>query len=390
MADAAPFSIKVSDEVLSRIRQRVTDYRWFPAPEAVMTGWEYGMSTPVLREIQDYWLNAYDWRAAEADLNRYRQYTVEIDDLEVHFLHIVGEAGGRRPLLITHGWPGSVYEFWQAIPKLAYPSEHGGKVEDAFDLIIPSLPGYGFSGKPASPLGQRATAALWDKLMRDVLGYDTYLAQGGDWGGLVTSWLGFNHGPGKGGCKAIHLNMIGFRPSPGTPQGDDEKTWLERTQGAMQLEGSYFMQQATKPQTLALGLMDSPMGQAAWIIEKFHGWSDLAEGGLFDVYTKDQLLTNVMIYLVNDAFATSVWYYNALFQEGGVSLPDGARCETPTGFANFPGEALYTAPPRSWADRAYNIVHWTDMPRGGHFAAMEQPDLYVEDVRAWGAKVDTG
>lgn len=388
MADAEPFSIKVSDEVLGRIRQRVADYRWFPAPEAVMTGWEYGMSTPVLREIQDYWLNAYDWRAAEADLNRYRQYTVEIDGLEVHFLHIIGEAGGRRPLLITHGWPGSVYEFWQAIPKLAFPSEHGGKVEDAFDLIIPSLPGYGFSGKPASPFGQRATAALWDKLMRDVLGYDTYLAQGGDWGGLVTSWLGFNHGPGKGGCKAIHLNMIGFRPSPGTPQTEDEKAWLAGTQGAMQLEGSYFMQQATKPQTLALGLMDSPMGQAAWIIEKFHGWSDLGEGGLFDVYTKDQLLTNVMIYLVNDAFATSVWYYNALFQEGGVGLPEGARCETPTGFANFPGESLYTAPPRSWADRAYNIVHWTDMPRGGHFAAMEQPDLYVEDVRAWGAKVD--
>lgn len=390
MADAEPFSIKVSDEVLSRIRQRVADYRWFPAPEAVMTGWEYGMSTPVLQEIQDYWLNAYDWRAVEADLNRYPQYTAEIDGLDVHFLHIVGEAGGRRPLLITHGWPGSVYEFWQVIPKLAYPTEHGGKVEDAFDLIIPSLPGYGFSGKPASPFGQRATAALWDKLMRDVLGYDTYLAQGGDWGGLVTSWLGFNHGPGKGGCKAIHLNMIGFRPSPGTPQSDDEKAWLERTQGAMQLEGSYFMQQATKPQTLALGLMDSPMGQAAWIIEKFHGWSDLGDGGLFDVYTKDQLLTNVMIYLVNDAFATSVWYYNALFQEGGVGLPEGARCETPTGFANFPGEALYTAPPRSWADRAYNIVHWTDMPRGGHFAAMEQPDLYVKDVRAWGAKVDAG
>lgn len=385
MAAAKPFTINIPDETLARIRDRVAAYRWFPAPENEQ-GFAYGMSTTVLKDLQAYWLETYDWRAAEAALNRYPQFIAEVGGLPIHFVHVVGEAEGRRPLVLTHGWPGSFYEFWEAIPKLAFPSQHGGKAEDAFDLVIPSLPGYGFSGKPASPFGQRATAKLWNTLMTDVLGYETYLAQGGDWGSLVTSWLGFDHGPGKGGCRAIHLNMMGLRPTPATPQNDEEKAWLGHSQAMMQAEGAYFMEQATKPQTLALALMDSPMGQAAWILEKFHGWSDLGESGdLLEVYSRNQLLTNVMIYLVNDAFATSVWYYNALFQEGGPALPDGERCEAPTGFANYPGETFLVAPPRSWADRAYNLVHWADMPRGGHFAAMEAPDLFVEDVRGWAA-----
>jgi pimeloyl-ACP methyl ester carboxylesterase len=385
MASHVPFTINVPDDKLTEIRDRVAAYRWFPAPDNTVTGWEYGMSTPVLKDLQAHWLEHYDWRAAEADLNARPHFVAEIDGLDIHFVHLVGEAGGTRPLLITHGWPGSIYEFWQAMGPLAWPSQHGGRAEDAFDLVVPSLPGYGFSGKPASPLGQRATAALWDKLMREVLGYETYLAQGGDWGALVTSWLGVNHGlaGGQGGCRAIHLNMVGLRPTPATPQSQEEIDWLGHTQARMQAEGSYFYQQATKPQTLALALMDSPMGQAAWILEKFHGWSDLTEADLLGVYTPDQLLTNVMIYLVNDAFATSVWYYNALFQEGGNALPDGKRCETPTAFANYPREALYTPPPRSWVERAYNLTRWSEMPRGGHFAAMEAPDIFVEDLRAW-------
>jgi microsomal epoxide hydrolase len=386
---AKPFQIDVPQAKLDGIRRRVEAYTWFPEPVG-LPDWQLGMSTPVMKDIQAYWLADYDWRAAEANLNRYPHYIAEIDGLPIHFMHIVGEANGQRPLLITHGWPGSFYEFFEAIGPLAYPSQHGGKAEDAFDLIIPSLPGYGFSGKPTAPLGQRATAKLWNTLMQDVLGYDTYLAQGGDWGGMVTSWIGFDHGTHdqKGGCKAIHLNMIGFRPTPATPQNDEELAWIQRTQAAMQLGGSYFMQQATKPQTLAMSLMDSPMGTAAWILEKFHGWSDLKNEDLFSVYTKDQLLTNVMIYLVNDAIATSVWYYAAFFGEGGASLPAGQRCETSTGFANFPGEKIYTPPPRSWCERAYNLTHWTDMDRGGHFAAMEAPDLFVADVRAWGRAFD--
>jgi pimeloyl-ACP methyl ester carboxylesterase len=384
MTAPTPFKINVPDEKLAAIRARVEGYRWFPAP-ANEQGFAYGMSTPVMQDFQRYWLDSYDWRKAEAELNRWPQFTAEVDGQQVHFVHVVGEAKGKRPLLITHGWPGSVYEFWQAIGPLAFPSEHGGKAEDAFDLVIPSLPGYGFSGKPASPLGQRATAALWDKLMRDVLGYPTYLAQGGDWGSMVTSWLGKNHGTvdGKGGCRGIHLNMMAMRPTPAVPQSPEEIAWLQRSQVMMQMEGAYLMQQATKPQTLAMALMDSPMGTAAWILEKFHGWSDLRVRGLLDVYTRDQLLTNVMIYLVNDAIATSVWYYNALFQEGGASLPEGERCETPTAFASYPGEEYILAPPQSWAKRAYNITRWTEMPAGGHFAAMEVPEIFVADLRDW-------
>ncbi len=384
MAEPKPFTIDVPDVKLAAIRARVEAYKWFPAP-ANEQGFAYGMSTPVMQDIQRYWLETYDWRAAEKDLNRYPQYTAEIDGQTIHFVHVIGEAGGKRPLLITHGWPGSVYEFWAAIAPLAFPSAYGGSAEDAFDLVIPSLPGYAFSGKPASPIGQRATAALWDRLMRDVLGYETYLAQGGDWGSLVTSWLGKNHGvhDAKGGCRGIHINMIGLRPTPATPQSPKETAWLQHSQLMMQMEGAYLMQQATKPQTLAMALMDSPMGTAAWILEKFNGWSDLSERGLFDVYTRDQLLTNVMLYLVNDAIATSIWYYNALFQEGGNGLPEGERCETPTAFSNYPGERYIVAPPETWVARAYNLTRWRDMPRGGHFAAMEVPEIYVADIRDW-------
>ncbi|MFN3213465.1 MAG: alpha/beta fold hydrolase [Henriciella sp.] len=384
MSAPTPFKIDIPQAKLDSIRARVAAYQWFPEP-AGLPEWALGMSTPVLKDIQSYWLDTYDWRAEEATLNQYPQFIAEIDGLPIHFLHVVGEAQGKRPLLLTHGWPGSVFEFYDSIGPLAYPSQHGGKAEDAFDLIIPSLPGYGFSGKPKAPIGQRATAKLWNTLMCDMLGYDTYLAQGGDWGGMVTSWLGLDHGTvdGKGGCEAIHLNMIGLRPNPTLPQSDEESDWVQRAQAAMQAEGSYLMQQATKPQTLAMALMDSPMGTAAWILEKFNTWTDLKGGSLFDIYTRDQLLTNLMIYLVNDAIATSVWYYAAFFAEGGATLPEGVRCETPTGFANFPGETVYFPPPRSWCERAYNITHWSEMPHGGHFAAMEAPDLFVEEIRTW-------
>ena len=384
MSAVSPFRVAVPAEKIDQIMSRVENYVWFPAP-ANEDGFAYGMSTPVMKDIQAYWLNTFSWQAAEERLNKFPQFTTKIEGIDIHFIHVVGEAAGRRPLLLTHGWPGSIFEFWDTIGPLAYPSRYGGGADDAFDLIIPSLPGYGFSGKPASPLGQRATAAMWDTLMRERLGYDTYLAQGGDWGGVVTSHLGLNHGTidQQGGCRAIHLNMIGLRPTPATPQTKKETDWLQVTQAAMQAEGAYFMEHSTKPQTIAMALMDSPMGTAAWILEKFHGWTDLTDKDLFEVYSKDQLLTNVMIYLVNDAIATSVWYYNALFQEGGNALPEGVRCETPTGIANFPGEKIYATPPRSWCERAYNIVHWTDMPRGGHFAAMEEPEMFVNDVRNW-------
>ena len=217
MSRARPFRIDVSQAVLDRIAARIDDYRWFDPPEGGGDEvWAHGASTSVLKDLIAHWQTDYDWRAAEADLNRHPHFKAEIDGLDIHFLHIVGEAEGKRPLLITHGWPGSFFEFWEAIEPLAYPTRHGGQASDAFDLIIPSLPGYAFSGKPKTLLGSKSTAPLWDKLMRDVLGYETYLAQGGDWGAMVTSWIGLNHGThnGKGGCKAIHLNICLLYTSP--------------------------------------------------------------------------------------------------------------------------------------------------------------------------------
>lgn len=379
MTEPRPFHVSIPQSKLDAIAARVAAYPWFAAPDDEGAAWSRGVNTAFMKKLCTHWLDRYDWRHAEAALNRYPQFLTTIDGLDVHFVHVVGEAGGKRPLILTHGWPGSHYEFWASIDKLAFPSKHGGDARDAFDLVIPSLPGYGFSGKPKRPLGQRATARMFDTLMQQ-LGYSSYLAQGGDWGSLVTSWLGVDAAPR---CRAIHLNMVPFRGEGAMPSTEAEVAWATHMGKAMQAEGAYFQEQSTKPQTLAHALMDSPVGTAAWIVEKFHGWSDLGDHGDIErVYTLDQLITNVMIYLVTDSIATSVWYYRARFEEQ-ASLAPGQRCETPTAVAVYPGERVFSAPPRSWAERSYNIVRWQEMADGGHFAAMEKPDAFVADLRAW-------
>ncbi|HEY2751873.1 epoxide hydrolase family protein [Phenylobacterium sp.] len=378
MAEIKPFEVIWTEAEVESVLRPVRSYPWPPIPD-VPDGWAYGCDAGYLRGLCDHWAGAYDWRAAMTDLNRFPQFTVAIEDFDIHFLHVVGEANGSRPLIITHGWPGSHYEFWQVIEKLAFPSRFGGQASDAFDLVIPSLPGFGFSSKPKRPVGQRTTARLFNTLMSEVLGYKTYLAQGGDWGAMVTSWLARDHGAN---ARAIHLNMLGFRP-PGGPQGEAEVAWAQRQAGAMDVMGAYFRLQVSKPQSLAWLGAGNPVGQAAWIAERFHDWSDLSNKSLDEAFPKDRLLTNIMLYVMTGSFATGAWYYRGLVEEGGLAFQPGERCETPTAFANFPGEPLYQAPPRSFAERAYNIVRWTDMPRGGHFAAMEEPDLFVEEVCGW-------
>jgi microsomal epoxide hydrolase len=378
MSKPTPFAVQWSEPDVAEVLGRIRAYPWPRAP-TVADGWAYGCDGAFLQGLCAYWLDGYDWRGAVAELNRYPQYLARVEDFDLHFVHVVGEAQGRRPLLLSHGWPGSHYEFWGAIDKLAFPSRHGGSAADAFDLVIPSLPGFGFSSKPERPFGQRATARLFNDLMVRVLGYDRYLAQGGDWGALVTSYLGFDH---SDHVRGVHLNMLGLRP-PGGPQSDAETAWMTRSGAAMDMLGAYFRLQASKPQSLAWLGAGNPVGQASWIVERFYDWCDRREQPFEKVFTRDQLITNVMIYVMTDSFTTGAWYYRALLEEGRVMLQEGERCEVPTAFANFPGEALYSAPPRSYAERAYNITRWTEMPRGGHFAAMEQPDLFVEDVRAW-------
>jgi microsomal epoxide hydrolase len=379
MSQPRPFTVDWSSSAAGAVLDQVRNYPWPPAPK-VEDGWAYGCDAGFLKSLCDYWTGDWDWRAAVETLNRYPQFTARIEDFDIHFVHVVGEAGGKRPLLLSHGWPGSHYEFWGVIDKLAFPSRHGGEAADAFDLVIPSLPGFGFSSKPERPIGQRATARLFDALMTETLAYDRYLAQGGDWGSLVTSFLGLHHGDH---VKAIHLNMMALRPHDG-PQSQDEIAWLTRTGAAMDMLGAYFRLQMSKPQSIAWMAAGNPVGQAAWIIERFYDWCDRRSAPFEQVFTQDQLVTNLMIYVMTGSFTTGAWYYRGMLEEGfATQLGEGQRCETPTAFANYPGEALYSAPPRSWADRAYNIDRWIDQPRGGHFAAMEQPDLFVDDVRAW-------
>ncbi len=373
----SPFRIDVPDAVLERIRSKVAAYEWHEMPDD--GGWVYGTNLAYLQELCAYWLDEFDWRAQEAKLNEFAQFTAPVDGLDIHFIHEKGSGPTPMPLLITHGWPGSVVEFTKIIEPLTHPERFGGSADDAFDVIAPSLLGYGFSAKPPRPYGPRKMAGYFAKLMTDVLGYDGYLAQGGDWGGAISTWLGFDHAPA---CRAIHINILQMR-HPDGPQGPEEEAWDVRFDEEQELENGYRTQQATKPQTLSYAMMDSPVGVAAWIVEKFNSWSDTEGDNVESVHTKDELLTNIMVYLVTGTFNTASWIYYGRREEGGRLLSaEGKRVEVPTACALFPAELL-AWPPRSYVDRLYNVAQWSEMPRGGHFAAMEQPELLIEDIRTF-------
>lgn len=374
----------VSDEEIVAIRQRVLDYPWHEMPrgEGLEGTWAYGANLDYMKQLCAYWADKYDWKAQEAALNKFPQYLADVNGLDIHFYREDGSGVAPKPLILSHGWPGSVFEFLHIIDKLAHPEKHGGDVKDAFTVIVPSLPGYGLSGKPKRPIGPRTTAKYFDALMTDVLKLDGYIAQGGDWGSAVSGWMGYE---GKG-CRAVHLNMFGWR-SPGVnPETEEEKAYAQRAAMLFEMEGAYFREQTTKPQTLSYAMMDSPVGACAWIVEKFHGWSD-TRGGFDKVYTKDQLLTNVMIYLVTRTFNTATWMYRGLMEDvAGAPVPNGARIEKPVGIAAFPID-LIPFPPRSMVERHVNVAHWTDFEEGGHFAALERPDDLVKDIRDFARKL---
>ena len=372
-----PFQIEVPVETLELIRRQVASYAWHEMPDD--GGWAYGANLEYMKELCAYWLDEFDWRVQEAAINRFTHFIAPVDGIDLHFMHEKGSGPAPMPLIISHGWPGSIVEFLKIIEPLAHPERFGGSSEDAFDVIAPSLPGFGFSGRPPRPIGPRKIARLFDTLMTDVLEYPSYLAQGGDWGGAISSWLGFEHAPA---CRAIHINIFTMRP-PNGPQSREEEAWATQFKRDQLMEDGYRTQQATKPQTLSYAMMDSPVGVAAWIIEKFNSWSDTVGDNIESVYTKDELLTNIMVYLVTKTFNTASWIYYGRREEGGrVLSPDGQRVEVPTAAALFPAELL-SWPPRSYAERVYNITRWTEMPRGGHFAALEQPTLLIDDIRAF-------
>ncbi|MDB2390423.1 epoxide hydrolase [Alphaproteobacteria bacterium] len=375
MITPTPFKIQVNDDILEHIRARVRAYPWDLMPDD--GGWAYGTSKAYLKSLCDYWVEEYDWRKAEAELNYFNHFTVEIDSINIHFIYEKASRDASTPLLISHGWPGSIAEFKKIIEPLAHPERFGGKSEDAFDVIAPSLPGFAYSGQPPHPYGPRKMASIFNNLMTEKLGYNSYIAQGGDWGGAISSWLGYDH---ASTCQAIHINILTMR-HPDGPQTPAEREWDRQFNIDQIMQDGYRTQQATKPQTLGFAMMDSPVGIAAWIIEKFNSWSDVNDNDIEAVHSKDDLLTNIMIYLTTGSFHTASWIYYGRREEGGrIFSPEGRRVEVPTGCALFPAEML-AWPPRSYVDRLYNVTHWSEMPVGGHFAAMEQPDILIEDIR---------
>ncbi len=366
------FHLDIPESQLDDLRQRLANTRW-PEQETV-ADWRQGAPLAAVRELCDYWLNHYDWRRCEARLNGLGQYRTEIDGLDFYFLHIRSPQADALPLIMTHGWPGSVVEFLDVIGPLTDPAAHGGNAGDAFHLVIPSLPGYGFSAKPRDTgWNLERIARAWITLM-ERLGYDRFVAQGGDWGSGVTTAIGALNPPQ---CRAIHLNMALVQPGAEdlalelTPA---EQKSLADMKAYQRHESGYAKQQSTRPQTLGYGLVDSPVGQAAWIYEKFHGWTD-NQGRPEDALTRDQMLDNIMLHWLPATAASSARLYWESFRD-----MVGKPMTMPVGVSIFPRELF--RPSRRWVERVYpNLFYWNEVDKGGHFAAFEQPGLFVEEVR---------
>ena len=366
-----PFKISITDAVLKDLKQRLNNTRW-PEKETV-DDWSQGVPLAYTQEMCAYWLNEYDWRARETLLNQYEQFTTELNGIDIHFIHASSPHENARPLIMTHGWPGSIVEFQKVIGPLIDPVAHGGDAQDAFHVVCPSLPGYGFSGKPKETgWSIEKIAETWNQLMLR-LGYDQYFAQGGDWGAVVTSAIGMQN---LGNCQAIHINMVFVEPDPATM--DDlsplEQRALASAQHYVDHDSGYSKQQSTRPQTLGYGLVDSPVGQMAWILEKYWSWMD-CQGHPENVLSKDELLDNIMLYWCNASAASSA----RLYWESFTNLSTD-EVVVPTGCSIYPKEIFQAS--RRWADRRFkNIIHWSELDKGGHFSAFEVPETFVNEVR---------
>ncbi len=368
-----PFRIAASDDALEDLRRRLRATRW-PDPETV-ADWSQGIPLDYMKEVCNYWAEKYDWREREALLNRFPQFRTTFEDTAIHFIHVKSPHEDALPIVLSHGWPGSVVEFHKVIDALADPTQHDGEARDAFHVVCPSLPGYGFSDKPTKPgWNVDKIAEVWDALMRR-LGYDAYLAQGGDWGAIVTTAIGSQN---RGACRGIHLNMPIALPDPETlaDLSESEKSALASIQHYQEWDSGYSKQQSTRPQTLGYGLADSPAGQAAWVLEKFWAWTD-CHGHPENVLSRDELLDNVMLYWLPGNGASSARLYWESFRQ-----PTFDPVSLPTGCSIFPKEIMRTS--RRWAEKRFpNIVHWNELEHGGHFAAFEQPETFVAQVRSF-------
>lgn len=369
------FTIAVPEEALLDLKHRLSMARW---PTALDSSWEDGTSLDFLRELVDHWQNRFNWRTEEARLNHLPQFVALVDGTEIHFIHQKGVGPAPLPLVLTHGWPGSFTEFERILPLLTNPAAHGGDPADAFDVVVPSLPGYGFSSAPIKPgVGSRAIAGLWHELMTS-LGYRRFGAQGGDIGSGVSTWLARLFPDNVCG---VHLNYVsaGLRPAlaSGEELTEEERAYQTRAAAWALTEGAYSAIQSTKPQTLAFSLSDSPVGLAAWISEKFRAWTD-CDGDLESILSFDVILTDISIYWFSGNLNASLRLYKENRQDP-LTFEAGERLKPPVGVANFPKEL--PIPPRSLVERVANVTRWSDMPAGGHFAALEQPDLLANEIR---------
>jgi pimeloyl-ACP methyl ester carboxylesterase len=366
VSDVEPFRVAVDDAVLDDLRARLERARF--ADPVAGTGWEYGAEIDEIRDLVAYWRDGYDWRAAEARLNELDQFTTAIDDQRIHFVHVRSPRADALPLLLVHGWPGSIVEFLDVIPQL----------RDEFHLVVPSLPGYGFSEAPKVPGWDIARVARAFVELMARLGYPRYGAQGGDWGAQITTRMALldpEH------CVGLHLNMpIAGPPAEEIPLSDEEQADLAIMARFQREDAAYAAVQGAHPQTLGVALDDSPAGLLAWIVQRFRDWSD-CDGVLARSFTRDQLLTNVMLYWVTRSFTSSARLYWETMHSGVLREPL-APVDVPTGVARYPKEEILRFP-RSWVEQRYRVTHWIDMPRGGHFAAMEEPELFADDVRTF-------
>ena len=374
----SPFHLHVPEAAIADLRERLTRTRL--PDQAPGEPWTYGTDLAWMRELTAYWLHEFDWRAQEARLNASPMFSVPLAGIDLRYLHVQGVGPLPMPLLLSHGWPGSVFEFTELIPRLADPARFGGDPSDAFTVVAPSLPGYGLSFAPGQPrFSVEQIADVFATLMSETLGYRRFATQGGDWGASISARLGLVH-PEK--TIGVHLNLLPLRRDPAALSGDDAaerqygidlKRWLSEETG-------YSTQQGTRPQTLAFALTDSPVGLAAWIVEKMRAWSD-CHGDIESAFSKDEILANVSLYWFTGAIGSSFWPYYAR-QHGPWPIPDGETVDVPMGYSEFPKEIV--RPPRSLAERTFtDIRRWSVMPAGGHFAAMEEPDALAAEIRAF-------
>ena len=373
MSEIRKFQLEVTDAVLDDLKKRLSMTRW-PNKETP-EDWSQGIPLGYMKELCDYWQHEYDWRAREERLNRFPQFITEIDGVDIHFIHLPSVHQNAQPLIITHGWPGSVVEFHKVIEPLADPTAHGGNTEDAFHVVVPSLPGYGFSGKPeVTGWGIEKIADVWGELMAR-LGYDHYFAQGGDWGAMVTTHIGLQD---KEHCDAIHLNMPVVIPDANTMAEltPSEQASLMSMKFYQDWDSGYSKQQSTRPQTVGYGLVDSPSGQAAWIIEKFYQWTD-CNGHPENAISRDELLDNVMMYWLSKSAASSARLYWESFKN-----PPQDEVDIPTGCSIFPKEIV--RPSERWIRKRFtNLKYYNELEKGGHFAAFEQPKIFLQEIRTY-------